>query len=187
MWLDGAPLRILSYMLASSVQPDPGQLGLSSSEVSQQIVYLDRRKKSGVAIGRLLRIGQYKPSLPDPFMLQTWSEPVTDCSNEKFDCVRAGSIIIFKPVVAPRPNQVYTYLGRVARVVGCDRSGVCTIEITGEESGGSPRPLLVYFRLSGRGIVSLGFEPSPGNAKRASNRFRLVGTRGLFASRTARQ
>lgn len=186
MWL-GTPLGILSYMLAGlSAQADPGQLGLGSSEVSQQIVYLDSHRRSGVAIGRLLRMGKYNPSLPDPFMLQNWSQPIIDCTNESFNCIKAGSIIIFSPVASPSPNQVYSYMGRSARVMGCDRSNVCTIEITSKESDNFPRPLVVYFRRSNHGIVSLGFEPTPGNARRASGRFRLVGPIGLFAPRTPR-
>lgn len=180
MWL-GTPLGLLSYVLACmSVQPDSGQLGLGSSEISQQIVYLDSRKRSGVAIGRLLRMGQYNPSLPDPFMVQNWSHPIMDCSNETFDCIKAGKIIIFSPITSPLPNQTYSYMNRSAHVIGCDWNNVCTIEITGKNSDNSPS-LVVYFRRSNRGIVSLGFEPSPGNARRASNRFRLVGSAGLFA------
>lgn len=183
MWI--GILLVAAVLSAQSALAQPGSIQLGKSEAGREIIYLDSRRRSGVSFGHFLRIGRFNPSLPDPFMLQTWSEPLLDCSNAEFRCVMGGSIILFSPVGSVSEGQSFRYMGRSARVLHCDREGVCTFEITPVDLSVSPRPLVIYFRQSDCGILSLGLEPIAGNSRRASRRFRLVGREGLFARASA--
>jgi hypothetical protein len=181
MWLYSVLSVLWGLTPAEPARHDPPPSSLGSADAAPQTVYLDSGRRSGIAFGRSLRIGRYDPSLPDPFMIGSWAEEARDCSNERFQCIVAGTIVLFSPIGPVRQGQSYSHMGRSARVLDCDRRNLCTIEITPSGDSASPRPLVIYFRQSQRGILSLGLEPVPGNSRSASRRFRLVGRMGLFA------
>jgi hypothetical protein len=151
-------------------------------------VYLNTPGDTAVIFSERMGIGRVDntPGL-DPFRMQGWSEPLTDCSNQSFHCVSAGNLVIFTPVAPPLPGRTYRYRGRYLRVFDCvGRERLCTFEI-GQDPQRTPRgagnpPMLIYLAKGNRGVLSLGFSEIPDDPHVTSQQYRLRGRIGLFGS-----
>lgn len=148
------------------------------------IVYLDRNRSHAYTFGSNLGVGRIDFGEENPISLQEWSEPIENCSDEQFNCLRSGSLALISPKGARVAGQEYRHRGYIVRVLECEADqGICLMEVRRDPSGNAPPTLPAYFRQGPNGVLSLGISEVPKalpGARQESRRFTLASSTALF-------
>jgi hypothetical protein len=169
-----------AFILIFAVTGGCSQAGSASwPPFNREALYIATNGATGVSFGERMGIGTLDKDQPLPAMLrlQEWSEPTKDCSNEIYSCIAAGKFVIFLPREIGSSRRLYEYMGFSLKTVSCTK-GQCTYELSNEAYPNEA--LSVYLRADEKGVKSLGFGESGGDAISGSLQFSRASKIGLF-------